>query len=281
MGQVIETTTLDVETSLQQVKKSTATALAGSVITKLFAEIDKLARGTNNDRAWVESLLEVIRFSQDIEVGFGHAKADVLALIKDSWDNLPLDVRKEYGFAFMNFARLFTGKERSTIDNYVNTARIWFIDKARPPGQIRIPQRDPEGRILKDGNNKQYHWVEFDPRMVEMSKLLLVNSRATKGEVTERIWELLVDPFVSCEELRLFLASEISKDEPDFYYISLGPGVFVRANGEVVCIAESLNWDEYETNALVKQGIDRLLKALDIRLDEDFIYDQFKKVHAE
>ena len=190
-----------VEETSQQLNQSVATKLAGSVVTKLFVEVDKIATTPVTD-GWFHSLMDVIEFSKNVETGFGHAKAYTLAVIRQHWAELPVTIRTQYGFSFMNFARLVTGKERSTIDNYVLTAKVWFMDKVRPPGDIKVLKRDVDGLPIQEGGVNTYQYVPFNPYLVDLSKLLIINSRAAKGQMTDKLWEMLADGFYTCEDVR-------------------------------------------------------------------------------
>lgn len=256
-----------------ELQQSTATLIADSVVAKLFTEIDKF-QSKSVDALWFDDLLGVFNFSQSVEIGFLHARSYVLALIKQHWEELPHDIRSKYGFTFSFFAQMVTGKERSTVDSYVNVAKTWFIDKVRPSGDVRISARDMKGKPLTG----QYRYVPFNPYSIDMSKLLIVNRRASRGEMSDRLWEMVVDPFFSCEDLARENSSQLlsNGDTPDEYYEALGPGIFFKSGLDSVCICESLNWEEYDSDERVKAGIDRLLKLLDISRDDDVIFNHLK-----
>ena len=109
---------------------------AGSVVSRMFYEIEQISIPEVPDEFWFNQMLDVIKFSQEIETGFGHTKAYALAIIKKQWDELPYETRKKYNLDFMFFARQVTGKEPSTILNYITTANVWFIDKVKPEGTV-------------------------------------------------------------------------------------------------------------------------------------------------
>lgn len=257
-----------------QLDHSVATQAAGGVLTRLFSDLDKLNAAKELNAAWASDVFNVMVFAQTVETGFGHAKAYALAVLKEHWEDIPLDIRKQYGYSFIQMAKNYTGKQVSTIDNYVRTARIWFIDKTSPGKPVEITVRDNEGRPIRDEHGKVITKQEsFNPFMIDISKLLAVNSRAARGEMTPKLWEMLVDPFYSCEDVQLEHAN--GDKEPNFYrpsYFLLGPGLYAEIAGKTLCIAEELNWAEYETDTDVKDAIDLVLKVLDVMSDEDRIH---------
>lgn len=257
-----------------QLDHSVATLAAGNVLFRLFSDLDKLNSATEFNEAWANDVFNIMLFSGAVETGFSHAKAYALAILKDHWDDMPIDVRKQYGFSFNKMAQNFTGKQSSTIDNYIRTARVWFINKVSPGKPIEITVRDNEKRPIRDEHGRVLtKFEEFNPYMVDMSKLLVVNARAARGEMTPKLWEMLVDPFYTYEDIQLEHAN--GDKEPDFYrpsYFLLGPGLYAEMAGKTLCIAEELNWSEYETDSDVKDAIDLLLKMLDVVPEEDRIH---------
>jgi hypothetical protein len=252
------------------INKSIAERAANSVITKLFVELEKLSKTEDPDEEWFGNVLEALKFVQGVEVGFGHAKAYALAIIKANWDNLDVEIRKQYGFAFMNFAKLFTGKQEPTIMGYVRTAEVWFVGQTSPGHQVKVPDRD--GTKKPTGT---YHYEDFSPYNVDMSKLLYLCSTASKGEMTENLWEMLVDNTVTCDEIEEAVRPK-SHVEPESYFFVEGPYLMFKQNLDRVPIAE-IEWNEYENNSVAKEGIDRLLSILNIKLDEHYLYKDFKK----
>lgn len=249
---------------------------AESVVSRLFYEIDRVAEPEVVNGEWLNQLVDVIKFSQDIETGFGHAKAYALAIIRKHWDRLPLDVRRSYDYQFMHFARLFTGREKSTILNYISTAELWFIEKTRPEGTIPVKVRDASGRPVINPVTDQVRTksVDFNPYLVDISKLLLVNGTARRGGMTEQLWEMLVDSFYSCDDIRAALTSTGTLAQEEFYYFVEGPGLFVRCNGTVICLAEELNWADYEKDVRTREIMNKFFSMLGVNLDteEDKLY---------
>lgn len=242
------------------------------VLAKVFAELDTL-NATPPSVEWGEKAVQTLRFVQGVETGFGHAKAYTLAIIKEHWEDLPFEFRKEHGFSFMTFAKLYTGKQRSTIDNYIHTAKVWFIDKVKPMGRVKVIEREKDGKPIKEGGAFKSRDVEFCPYQIDMSKLLQVNSRATKGTMTERLWEMLVDDFYSCDDVALEHMGRTSGGE-DFQlrFLIEGPGLYAQLGPDIICISEELAWDQWESGGLGREAINKLMMLLGVTLDEDQIY---------
>lgn len=263
-----------------EIDASIASLTAESVVVRLFKELDKL-RNANDTSAeqWFKTVLDVSVFSQQIEIGFGHARAYGLAIIKENWDNVDTNIRREYGFAFDNFAASITGKKPSTVAGYIRTAQIWFIDKVSPGKQIEITLRDSSGRPIRDENGKVVtEHRDFVPFKVDLSKLLAVNARAARNEMTDRLWEMLIDDFYRCEDVQKEAAG--NGKEPDFYrpsFFLLGPSLCAEVAGETIVIADELNWEGYENHPPTKDTMDLLFKVLDVVQDEDRLDDLLRE----
>ena len=266
----------------QELESSIEKLTAESVVGRLFFEIDHIAEPVEITKDWFAQLMAIIKFSQDVETGFGHAKAYVLAVVKQHWDEIPLEVRREYDYQFMHFARLVTGKEESTVRNYISTAELWFVDKVAPEGTVTVKVRDISGKPLINPltNEARTKSVDFSPYLVDMTKLLRVSSTARRGAMTPQLWEMLVDPFYTCDDLALALKDGSPVEEQEFYYFLEGPGLFVRLNGQVYCLAEELNWYEYETNDEVRAAMDKFFAMLGVKQNEaNHIFTAMKVVN--
>jgi hypothetical protein len=256
---------------------------AGSVLDKVFAEIKTLAQVSEHSEQWAQNGLNILRFSNDIEIGFAHSKAAMLAIFKDAWDSLPLSFRKQYGYQFIRFAKIWTGgKGTSTISNYIATAKIWVLDEYGFGKQIEIKERSVDGSPIIENGRQATKQVTFYPYNVSLSKLGILNVRALKDDMTDTLWEMLVDDFYTCDDVR----AEHHKDNGDgkghqytLKYGLLGPALVVYQNQECVVVAEELNWAEYETDPLVKDAIDTVIRILNIEMDEDKIHKIEKEKH--
>ena len=257
---------------ITEVEQELASKASNAVIHKLFLELDRLANKDEINDEWFEDVFEAFTFIKNIETGFGHAKAYALFLIKTHWLELPYEIRRKYGFEFMLFAQLVTGKDISTINNNLRTAELWLSKKINPGHAIRVVDRDTNKKPLPS-----HHYVEFDPYTIDLSKLLLVNSRAEKGEIPDRIWEMLVDDTFSCSDVQQELRGNPEpSEEPQNYWYCEGSLLIYKQGLERTIVAE-LNFAAYETDQNVKDAVDKLLSILSIRLDDFYIYEEFKK----
>lgn len=268
-------TTTEIVALQAQLDSSIAARTATGVLVRVFKELDTLSEPEIVDDTWAQKLVDLYTFSQSVEIGFLHAKAYILAILRPHWDTLSFDFRKRYGYNFMTFAKLYTGgKEISTINNYINTAKTWFIDKVAPTRPVQVVVRQPDGRPVLENGKPKTMWVEFNPFNVDMSKLLIVTARAARREMTDRLWEMLVDPFYSCEDVRLeHVGVAPDGDSYSVVFFVEGPGLFASVNGETVCLADEMNWEHYEQDESITLALNYFLRTLHIKLDEEKIYE--------
>ncbi len=257
---------------IDELEQSISARASAAVIHKLFIELDRLAKRDEINDEWFEDVFEAYKFIVGIETGFTLAKAYALYLIKKNWMQLPYDIRRNYGFEYLNFAQLVTGKEISTINNYTRTAEIW-VEKGVSPGHaIKVVDRDEKDRPLNTT-----HYEDFSPYRIDMSKLLVLNARADKGEMTEGDWERLMDDTVSCGDIQKFLRDKTNPSgEPASYWYCEADWLVYKHNLDRIPVAQ-INFAEYETDNNVREAIDRLLSILNIKLDEKYLYEMFKK----
>lgn len=273
-------------TTLQPyIDTSIASKTASSVLTRVFTEIKGLSNASEYSETWIENSLNILRFSKDIEEGFAHGRATMLAIFKDRWDDLPLSFRKQHGYEFINFAKIWTGgKAKSTIEAYILAAKLWILDEFGTGKVVEIKERSPEGKPLRNKKGAEItKLIEFCPYSVPISKLELLNPRARNNDMTDKLWEMLVDDFYTCDDIR----QEHNKDKQDgngpqyvLKYDLSGPFLVAYQNGSPGAQIAEFNWGEYETDPLVKESIDTILKVLGVSMEEDKIYkmvrDTFK-----
>lgn len=257
------------------------------VLDRVFSELDRLDVSAKTTSGWYDEITAALEFSDSAEIGFAHARAVTLALVKKYWDEvdeegyplIPHVIKRECGFSFMNYAKAKTGAAESTIDNYIRTANIWFLGNTKPLGQIQVVKRELDGRPILQNGKPVYEYREFDPKAIDMSKLLLVNARATAGTMTEELWEKLVDPYYTCQEVHLAAltsANPAQKEEEDlslkFYFV--GPGLYARKNGREICLCEEFEWEPYYAgDELAVEAINHVMLCLRIP-DDTYIIDQ-------
>lgn len=257
------------------------------VMSRVLIEIQKLNQETGVDVTWFSKAMNLFTFFNNIETGFGHAKACILYLIKERWEDLEYEVRRQYDLSFMTFARRLTGKENSTIDNWMRVAKVWLMpDGVRPAFEIPVVQREVNGKPKVDEYGKQIvQYESFDPYKVDMTKLLLLTNKASSGAMTDRLWELAADPYYTCEDIRYEIVNGAGNDSPVLKYILVGPDIYATRDGEsvpVITADEGINWDAfYYGDGLEKEAIQELLHRLGIKLDEDVIYDANHQLYGQ
>lgn len=271
---------------VNQFERPVSEIASDGVMKRVVTELQKLNQEEDSSLSWFSKAMDLFTFFNSIETGFGHAKACVLYSIKERWDDLDFEIRKAHGLSFMSFARTTTGKESSTIDNWMRVVKVWLSPEGvRPAFEIPIKERLPGGQPKLDDHGKQIiRYEEFDPFKVDMTKLLLVNSKASNGEMTDRLWEMVADPFYSCDDIRyenLSLAN--GDDSPILKFFLVGPDIYASRDGDsvpVVTADEGINWDAYyQEDGLEKEAIQELLSRLQIKMDEDVIFEQSRHAY--
>jgi hypothetical protein len=193
-----------IEVTKAELDQAVSTLAVTGVMNRVFHEIDRLATRDVSQPEWFSSMMDVLNFCNSAEIGFSHAKAYALAIIGEHWDDVDFNIRKNYGLSFKAFAVSVTGKQWSTIDNLLRTARIWFINKVRPTSPIEVLVREPDGApVMQDNGKPKTKFVEFEPFLVDMSKLLFMNSRANNDKMTPRLWSMLADDYFTCDDVRV------------------------------------------------------------------------------
>lgn len=97
--------------------------------------------------------------------------------------------------------------------------------------------------------------------------------------MTTELWEMLVDPFYTCEDISRLLNGKTPAEEQEFYFFVEGPDLFCRENGQVYCLAEELNWYEYENSEEMRAVMDKFFAMLGVKQTEaDKIYLAAKEV---
>lgn len=266
-------------TVVDDIQEAVSTLTSRSVMKRVFNDLNMLSHAEEYDEEWFGTLVDVIRFTQDVETGFSHAKAYALLIMQQSWEKVPLKIRMKFDNSFHQFAKSITGKEASTVDNYIRTARVWLASsKHHPIHKIRLVVRDEAGRPQIDDNGRlMIKYIDFVPYEVDMSKLLLVSARAARAEMTDRLWELLVDPYATCSDIQIENALTAgltggSDDDLSLRFDVVGPFLVAKENGQEATIGE-LDWELYyqDTDSLTHRAISRLLSVLNIKLDEEII----------
>jgi len=118
----------------------------------------------------------------------------LLSMAKAKWEEFSFDFRTAWGDDFYSFACEVTGKDRSTIDNYINIWDTWFS------GRYPIPEN-------------------IKPEQIHHSKLLLVTGKFKREGLPENVWDALANPQITWRELRRELlgsTEEIHQEKINF-----------------------------------------------------------------
>lgn len=252
-----------------------------SVIVRTFNEIARSANDTRaDDQTWLDQMSLIIHDCGVAEMGFLGAQALALALVEREWDDLEFDVRATYDLSFKVYAMQKTNRAWSTIDNYIRTARLWFLENTRPLGPVDVPLRLPNGKLQKENGEPLYTPVEFDARKVDLTKLMVCNATARAGRMTPRLWSLLADPMVRCEDLTEELREPREGTQEALRFLLVGPTLLAqRGLDEVIIVDDNgFNWEDYYQNEdLTRDAIDRIMKVLGIKMDDELIVEGIRK----
>lgn len=219
------------------------------------------------DHEWVVAIKNVIQYSKKMEKGFELVRAYALTLLNKAWDEIPVDTKKTFGFTFIQVAMLWCEDwKSSTIYNYIDVVDTWITNDVTR--QVAIPARTETGKPIIENGKQVVEYVEFDPAFIPISKLVAAKSAFKRGNMTDKTWELLVDPFATRDDLARAISPKKVTDTPKFF---LEGSLLFILDGHEAFVAD-LNFDEYDTDELVKKSIDKILDMLGVERDEDAIH---------
>ena len=189
---------------------------------------------------------------------------DVTAL----WSQSPWCPSTELDYSFEQYACRRTSRDWITLVNWIRTAQLWLVDKVGPTGDIALI--DPEtGQILLEQSNGETHPVikQWDPFMVDFSKLLLTNKQAREGQTDDQFWGLLANPETTWHDMRDYVNGLKPWDksiENEYKELSffLQNGLLYTKKGDHSEIIGSLEIDS--ENQLVREGVAKFVRTLNI-----------------
>jgi hypothetical protein len=243
--------------------------IPGDITHSIFNNVKKMREAEKNER-WFKSLQDTIRYSRQMRDGFDLVGLSALTVLKLEWDEIPVEVRKQYGFTFMEIALLWYPEySSSTLYNYIDAIETWIFEDRGPDYLIPFIKRTETGKPLIENNKPVVAYKEFDVLTVPISKLVTAKAAVKHGTMTDTAWQMLADPVYSRDQL----AAELRPKSADVvigprYFIE-GNMIFVQEDGEEVLLAEIS--DEYDTDPIVKKHVNIILKCLGIEQDEDAI----------
>lgn len=228
----------------------------------------KVLENAPKDEEWVLAIRNVIQYSKKMEKGFELVRAYALTLLEQSWDEIPVEIKKTFGFTFIQVAMLWCEDwKSSTIYNYIDVVKTWIFGNISR--QVAIPVRTETGKPIVENGRQVTEYIEFDPAFIPISKLVAAKAVYKRDGMTDHVWELLTDPFVTRDELARAINPKKVVNTPRC--ILEGSLLFVMRDGEEGFLAD-LNFDEYDTNNLVKEYIDKILDMLGVERDDDAIH---------
>jgi len=202
-----------------------------------------------------DQVLKSIEVSQEIR----RILSVTLAIMKQRWDEFPLEELSWCEYDFYNYAKQRTGGySRSAIDNHVNVGGTWLLGN--------LPKDIPERVELYDSKGKPTgEIIDVDPRSQSTSKLLVATGAAKDGRLAQDPVALgqLFNPEVSVHILSDTIQGRTKKLEPtNGFRMFNDSGIIYASQGEKeVWVAElSMEGDE-----LVLKAIDYITTACNIR----------------
>jgi hypothetical protein len=259
--------------------------VAYAINEKISHEIVGLIPEIDEDyQEWFGQIDGVIQLTNKIKEGFEILRATALALVEDHWDDLPLDLRKEYNYQFRIYAeKCVPDLNWKTIDNHIRAARTFVLKDIKPSHLVPVIRRSPDKTPLLERGEVVTDYVEFDPLHTPISKLVLIRSAAESGKWEENpeLIQKVVDSGYTLQDVRLELFSDRSKKAqitPEMKFELLGPVLVVnRAGDDAVLVDDSgFNWGafydkENRCHDLVYDALNRIFSAVGLIVDEDII----------
>lgn len=190
--------------------------------------------------------------------------------IDNLWKMNPWANSNEFDYSFEQYACARLDRQWVTITNWLQTAKIHFVEDHAPKEPIALIDAR-SGLVLLGQENGETTPItkKWDPFSVDFSKLLLCNKAAREGSLDETGWGLLMNPDTKWDDLRDFLhdllpwkRTPIQEHHEMSFFIQNGM-LFVRKGGlsEVVGTLE-INSE----NLLVREGVARLIRVFHIAI---------------
>lgn len=187
--------------------------------------------------------------------------------IDNLWKMNPWCGSEDFDYSFEQYACARLGRQWITISNWLQTAKIHFVEDHGPKKPIALIDAR-SGLVLlgqKDGETAPIV-KEWDPFSVDFSKLLLCNRVAREGRLDETGWGLLMNPEVRWSDIRDFLHDlmpwrkrEVREGELKFFVQN---SLLWVSDGARSGIMASLELDSEDM--LVRSGVSKLIRALGV-----------------
>lgn len=226
------------------------------------------------DEGWHNKIIELIKFSTDIQQGFAIIEAFALAVLRDNWNVIDIDFRMQWGNNFYVMAYWLTDKRlssTSSVDNRVSTARAYETFEVF--NTIKVPVRDQRGIILEENGEPVYEEVEWDVTVPDITKLATAAPLARDGTLKDNpeVLTLLMDTGATVKDVKYEIYGKPKDPRPQITYRLFGPMIvaeFGKPDTEEYKVAEvaEISWTGHETE-FEKAAVINMLRRLGIKLD--------------
>ena len=187
--------------------------------------------------------------------------------IDSLWKMNPWCSSDQFDYSFEQYACARLDRQWVTITNWLQTAKIHFVEDHAPKEPIALIDAKTGQPLLEQiGNETRPIVQKWDPLNVDFSKLLLCNRLARENKLGDIGYGLLANPHTRWIDIRDFLHNlmpwrerEIREGELKFFVQN---ALLWVSDGVRSGIMASLEWDSEDM--LIRQGVAKLIRALGI-----------------
>lgn len=246
---------------------------AATLTKNLLHEIQSVnSKAEESSPAWISNMVDILRFCVEAGEGLGIGAVYTLYLIKEGWDKLPLEFRKQYDFQFNILVYRETNIKPETLDNKFRAVKTYIVEGKRPFGTVEIPKRDQfNNPVIVDGEivTEQFEW---DVTKVPMTKLQVMRPLVERNEITSNQWAMLADPGIKVSQLHseIYRREKPSDPDPSLMFKLYGDVIVAQEFGQEAVVGR-LDFSQYGDNELVTNAIKHLMRCLSIKMDEEVI----------
>jgi len=180
-----------------------------------------------------------------------------LWLISELWGRLPYKITLLW-HDYMDWARMRTGYDDSTVYNYIRAARVWYTPDLILP---KVVLCDEEGHELINGTIGSIVSVTPDTLSVPISKLILTATSFENGELTDIQLGQLFNDRVTFGQMHNSLREQrlLGSGKPMTRFYLDGVHLMIVENSMSEAFGELYLYDI--DKPLVRKGIDHILIA--------------------
>lgn len=255
---------------------------ARAVRDKALAEINQLnTKFVAHDAEWTSKIHSTNVYLTAAQKGLSNAQLYSLAITRQRWESLDLNFRVQYNNDFWFYACLMTGRQMQRLQELIGAIEVFVLEETKPLGTVPVPKRNEKGSVVP--NEVEYR--QFDPLEIDPGKLATLRSVAAKGQMTEKLWSMLVDEQISITEINLELmggngGGKGGGTDTSLKFYLEGPFLLAQEDGVTVMLGELDCWDTYydDPHSLEHKAIKRLCAMLNLKLDEEVLRDKELRV---